>query len=73
MDEGMMWFDNDPKTDLTAKVSEAAAYYQKKYGNRPDTCIVHPTMSSSSVNLNGIEISTNRVIRPNYLWIGVAE
>ena len=44
MRTGMLWFDNDPKTDLPTKVLRAAAYYQKKYGCSPNLCFVHPTM-----------------------------
>ena len=46
MDIGMLWFDNDPKTDLTHKVNRAAAYYLKKYGENPDICFVNPEMMS---------------------------
>ena len=50
MDIGMLWFDNDKKTDLTTKVSRAAEYYQKKYGQMPNLCFVNP----ASLNGNGI-------------------
>ncbi len=74
MRTGMLWFDNDPKTDLTTKISQAAMYYQKKYGARPDLCFVHPTMFGEAAQKpNGIEVRTNRMIRPNHLWIGLQE
>jgi hypothetical protein len=44
MNVGMLWFDNDPRTALTAKVARAADYYSQKYGLVPDLCLVHPTM-----------------------------
>lgn len=44
MNVGMLWFDNDIKAELTAKVERAAAYYLKKYGVAPTVCFVHPTM-----------------------------
>ena len=50
MDIGMLWFDNDKKTDLAAKVGRAAEYYQKKYGQMPNLCFVNP----ASLNGNGI-------------------
>ena len=71
MNIGMLWVDSDPKTDLVTKINEAAAYYQKKYGARPDTCFIHPTMFSAGCELPGIEIKTNRAVRPNHFWIGV--
>ena len=44
MNLGMLWFDNDPKAALDAKVERAAAYYRHKYGKTPTLCFVHPTM-----------------------------
>jgi len=41
---GMLWFDNDPHTNLAAKVEKAAAYYITKYGRTPTVCFVHPSM-----------------------------
>ena len=44
MQSGMMWFDNDKQTSLSAKVNKAAAYYRKKYGRSPNLCMVNPKM-----------------------------
>ena len=44
MNVGMLWFDNDPRTALAAKVARAADYYRQKYGLVPDLCLVHPSM-----------------------------
>ena len=38
MNIGMLWFDNDPKTEIVAKVKEAASYYSQKYGKKPNIC-----------------------------------
>ena len=43
MNVGMLWFDNDPRTALAAKVARAADYYRQKYGGS-DLCLVHPSM-----------------------------
>jgi hypothetical protein len=70
----MLWFDNNPKTDLSTKITEAAHYYQRKYGATPDICFVHPTMcQEQKVRQNGIEVRTSRMILPHHLWIGVHE
>lgn len=75
MKTGMLWFDNDPKTDLGTKVKQAALYYQKKYGKKPDLCFVHPSMlkGTPTYQQNGIEIKTNRSVLPHHLWIGLRE
>jgi len=74
MTTGMLWYDNDNKTDLPTKISRAAEYYQKKYGKRPDLCYVHPSMlASASTNAPGIEIKTTRHVLPHHLWLGLHE
>jgi hypothetical protein len=39
MREGLLWYDNDPKKGLPAKVAEAAQAYQRKFGRRPDLSV----------------------------------
>lgn len=74
MNIGMLWFDNNPKTDLASKVSEAASYYQKKYGRRPNLCFVHPSLfGQDAKGANGIEVRPNLNIQRNHLWLGLEE
>lgn len=68
---GMLWFDNDPKSDLNSKIIRAVDFYQKKYGIRPDLCFVHPSMiKTEASNRNGIEVRTNTRVLPHHFWIG---
>jgi hypothetical protein len=70
---GMLWFDNTKK-NVDEKVKAAISYYQSKYGNRPDQCVVHPSMvSNETTSLAGIEIKTSRSVQPNHFWIGLRE
>jgi hypothetical protein len=78
MNFGMLWFDNDPKAELTVKIQRAASYYQDKYGQFPNICLVHPSMirmpsptNEGGLKTSGIEIRPNRSVLPNHLWIGV--
>jgi len=89
MNIGMLWFDNDTKAGLAARVERAARYYQKKYGIKPTLCFVHPSMLAAPgeakestnaeaagekvVQAAGLEIRSNRSVLPNHLWIGVNE
>ena len=74
MKTGMLWYDSDIKSDLPGKIEKAAAYYQKKYGQKPDLCFVHPTMlKDAQQDLPGIQIRTTRHVLPNHLWLGVQE
>ena len=80
MNVGMLWFDNDAKVDLFAKIERAANYYQDKYGRSPNVCYVHPSMTrtipapketTEPIRAGAIEVRTTRSVLPNHLWIGV--
>lgn len=72
MNIGMLWFDNDAKANLTFKISRAAAYYQKKYGAKPNLCFVHPSMlGGESARAGEVEVRPNRSVRPDHFWLGV--
>lgn len=79
MNVGMLWFDNDPRTALTVKVTRAADYYRQKYGLVADLCLVHPSMLVEShpdlvEGLAGkVSVQPNRAIQPGHLWIGTEE
>jgi len=74
MRTGMLWFDNDPKTDLPTKVNRAAAYYQRKYGCSPNLCFVHPSMlQKEEPKADGIEMRPSRQVLPNHFWLGMNE
>jgi hypothetical protein len=78
MNIGMLWYDNDPKVDLTIKIQRAASYYQDKYGKSPNLCFVHPSMlptqpeaAPTGIKSAGIDVRPNRAVLPNHLWMGV--
>ena len=83
MNIGMLWFDNDPKAEISTKVERAASYYYSKYGKKPTLCFVHPSMMTSMKSKEneaaskphlqsaGVEIRTSRSVLPNHFWIGI--
>jgi len=87
MDIGMLWFDNDKKSDYEAKIERAATYYRNKYGKAPNLCFVHPCMipvngspetnqhnltsDNPSLKSQGVEIRTSKTMLPNHFWIGI--
>lgn len=74
MDGGMLWFDDDPKTDLIAKVIQAAQYYQKKFGQSPNLCYVHPSsLSQANLEIGKITVRAFKPVLPRHLWIGMAD
>ena len=41
MKSGLLWYDASTQ-DMAAKILQAAARYQQKFGVKPDTCFVNP-------------------------------
>ena len=73
MNIGMLWFDNDKKADLAAKIKRASSYYREKYGQTPNVCFVHPSMIAKEGNPSaGIELRTTRSVLPNHFWLGIS-
>jgi hypothetical protein len=74
MERGMLWFDDNPKTDLNAKVRVAADYYRKKFGRLPNLCFVNPSaLTREVVTDEKIAIRPYRPVLPGHLWIGLSE
>lgn len=72
MNIGMLWYDNDPITDLNSKIIQAAHYYKKKYGIAANQCMVNPKMLPENLKVSKqIKIVGNPTILPNHIWIGI--
>jgi hypothetical protein len=72
MNVGMLWFDNDPKTDVISKINRAVDYYRVKYGQTPNLCFVHPSMvKTSPIKTGSIEVRSSRSVLPNHFWLGL--
>lgn len=75
MPQGMQWFDNS-KTELSVKLEKASAYYEKKYGVKPNVCLVHPSELKKDVlevEINGIKVRPYRPVLPGHYWIEYKE
>jgi len=79
MNIGMLWFDNDSKSDLVSKVTRAASYYTGKYGDQPNICFIHPTTVNDQPTINTqdqkfqageIEVRLTNSVLPHHFWIG---
>jgi len=74
MNTGMLWFDNDPKTALTAEIERAADYYRHKYGRDPNLCLIHPSMmEKEKPEIGKIMVRPYRPVLPGHLWIGIED
>ena len=73
MNIGMLWFDNDAKVDIGAKIQRAAEYYKHKYGRDPNLCFVHPSMIAKATDqTDGVELRTSQSVLPNHFWLGIS-
>ncbi len=89
MKTGLLWFDDDPRKELEEKVLRAAAHYERKYGQAPNLCFVHPSaFNGNGGNGNGngkhakkddvvkagkVEIRPGRSVLQHHFWLGMAE
>lgn len=73
---GLLWFDDDPRRDLAAKVAEAAQRYQQKFGVVPDTCYVNPRAvdgGERTLSWQGrpLRVVPSGHILAHHFWVGV--
>ncbi len=85
MNTGMLWFDNDNSTTVSAKIERAIKYYQEKYNRAPNVCYLNPkTLNSANhgisqkahsrekeLVLGKIKVQKTPLVLPNHFWIGV--
>ncbi|MBE9473220.1 MAG: hypothetical protein KAW49_08450 [Anaerolineae bacterium] len=78
MKVGLLWFDDDPRKQLEEKVLRAATHYERKYGQPPNLCFVHPSTFNGNgkkgrLRANGVEIRPGRSILPDHFWLGISD
>lgn len=87
MRTGLLWFDDDPGRGLEDKVLRAAQHYERKFGRRPDLCLVNPGAlpgaseadcpqaagNGGSLVAGGVEIRPRISVLPHHFWLGLAE
>ncbi len=70
MNIGMLWYDNSP-APLADKLKKAAAYYQAKYGRKPDVCYVAPGTAPDGTTVHDLTLRVSSGISKNNFWMGV--
>lgn len=74
MQEGLLWFDADPKRSLAEKLARAADSYRFKFGRRPDLCYVNPAMlDNGTVEIDGVRVIPASNVLKHHFWIGEEE
>jgi hypothetical protein len=78
MTVGMLWLCMNK--ELLENIQAAAAYYEKKYGRKPELCLVHPSMfdgfvqhEGNRLEVEGILVRPYRPVPPQHIWIGIEE
>jgi hypothetical protein len=70
--EGLLWFDDDPIRAVGDKVARAVQRYQQKYGHNPDVCYVHPAqIKERELNIGPVRVLPTQMVLPNHFWLGV--
>ncbi len=83
MEFGLLWYDDSPTRSLVEKVARAAAQYERKFGQAPTVCFVHPAALNGHAHNGGgrgkitqvghVQIQTLRTVLPNHFLVGVEE
>lgn len=72
MEAGLLWFDDDSRRDLGAKIAAAAQRYEQKFGRQPNVCYVNPmTLNGASLEQDGVKVLAAQHIPPHHFWLGV--
>jgi hypothetical protein len=71
----MLWFPTDKTLTLAQKIQQALDYYHKKYGRKPDLCLVHPSMmeADQKVEISGLTVRPYRPVLAGHIWIGIED
>jgi hypothetical protein len=73
MHTAMLWFDNSHDS-IEKKIQKAVDYYDKKYGRKPDLCLLHPsTLTASEPKIEGLTVRAYRPVLPGHIWIGIED
>ena len=73
MNEGLLWYDDDPGRGLADKVARAVGRYRQKFGVSPDVVYVHPSTldgSSEARKMDGVRMVSRPSVLRHHFWIG---
>lgn len=73
MELGELFLIEDTQLNLKQRVLWAAERYQRKYGQQPTLCLVHPSLMRGERKFGRLKLEGKKSILPNYLWLGVSD
>jgi hypothetical protein len=70
-----VWYDDNPKKPVSAKIDEAVLRYKQKFGTNPSICKLSEKIQPQDLQLKedtvaGVKVQTAKNIPQNYFWIG---
>jgi hypothetical protein len=75
--EGLLWFDDNPTRPVTDKIERAVQRYQQKYGHNPDVCYVHESeirmqLKEGDLRLaEDVKVVPAKSVLPHHFWLGI--
>ena len=73
MNDGLLWYDDDPGRDLAEKIGRAMRRYQQKFGAAPDVCYVHPSALAGNGHgqkVGGVRVAALPSVLRHHFWLG---
>jgi hypothetical protein len=68
-----VWYDDNPKKAVAAKIDEAVLRYKQKFGKSPSICKLNEKTQSKELvegQIAGVKVQSAKNIPQNYFWIG---
>ncbi len=69
----LMWFDNDRKRSLRAKVEAAMERYQERFGSAPELILLNPAQAGAEDTIAGIPVRTTPLVSRDHFYVGTAD
>ncbi len=69
-----VWYDDNPRKTVGAKIDEAVLRYKERYGRTPDICMLNEAIPlgeyQPSPLTNGLKVLAAKNVPQNYFWVG---
>ncbi len=69
----LIWFDNDRKRPLHAKVQAAVERYEKRFGSAPELVLLNPMQAGAEETIAGISVRTTALVSRDHFYVGTED
>ncbi len=71
-----VWYDDNPKKTIGAKLDEAILRYKEHYGQNPKVCMLNDTVPMAAyenfAETAHVQVMPAKNVPQNYFWVGNA-